>query len=85
MPSPRVSSRQEYEAFAKDWVSKSPVWQSFNQDPQVRAKKAYYSKRKQAFYRNIGNEILAMVDALFEKGGRTPVILYSDGKSGGFG
>jgi hypothetical protein len=67
MPSSRVSSVAEYIQFAQEWQNASQPWMSFNEHPQVRAKKAFFYKQKQGYYRGIANNILAMVDALFPK------------------
>jgi hypothetical protein len=82
-----VSSSQDYEKQASSWYEGSRGWHAFNRLPQVIKKEAYRRSRNQAFYRNVANEILAMVDALFPEGSMTPIVFYGDGKfqSGGYG
>jgi hypothetical protein len=80
---PRTTDHAELRAYSKNFLESSDPLRRHNQDPKVLKAKSRSKSKKERFWANFVNEILAHVDALrdrFPDKNRTPIILFGGGK-----
>ena len=79
----RTSDIDKLTRYADTYLEKSDPIRLHNREPEVLRQKRKSDSKKQQFWANYVNELLAQVDALrkrYPEKNRTPIILFGDGK-----